>query len=400
MRRLLAICCTTVVLLLSLLVGNPAFSADIQKGWDAWWKKDYTTALKVFRSLANQGNATAQFKLGSMYARGEGVPQNYTTTVKWYTLAAKQGHEAAQFNLGWMYENGQGVTRNDKTAVKWYRLSAGQGVQGSGFSQMRLEYLQKKIARLDKEKKQKPKPKAPAAAKSSIDKDKVLSVASGTGFAVSSLGHVVTNSHVIAGCKEVKIHHKGKSIAATIIANDPINDLALLKGAFRPTSIFSLSRKNPKLMQEIFVAGYPFGKNISSSVKVTRGIVSSLTGLGNNISNMQIDAAVQPGNSGGPIFNDKGNVVGVAVAKLDLKKVLEAFGTIPENTNFGIKSNVVVNLLESNSINPRAENKRKISSTKLGDLISDATYYLSCWMTMAQIEHLKAKKVFFSDLAQ
>ena len=74
-------------------------------------------------------------------------------------------------------------------------------------------------------------------------------------------------------------------------------------------------------MQEIFVAGYPFGKEISSSVKITKGIISSLTGMGNNFSNIQIDAALQPGKSGDPVFDAKGNVVDVAVTKLDLKKL-------------------------------------------------------------------------------
>ena len=62
-------------------------------------------------------------------------------------------------------------------------------------------------------------------------------------------------------------------------------------------------------------------------MKVTKGIVSALTGMENNFSNIQIDAALQPGNSGGPILDDKGNVIGVAVAKLDLKKILENYGT-------------------------------------------------------------------------
>ena len=73
------------------------------------------------------------------------------------------------------------------------------------------------------------------------------------------------------------------------------------------------------MLQDIYVAGYPFGMGISSSVKVTKGIISSLTGVGNNFSEMQIDAALQSGNSGGPILDEQGNVVGVAVAKLDLQ---------------------------------------------------------------------------------
>ncbi len=139
------------------------------------------------------------------------------------------------------------------------------------------------------------------AEKREAKKNEVISAASGSGFAVSSNGHVITNNHVIDGCQRVQIHHKGKSLPATIITFDPSNDLALLQGDFRPSTVFALSKEKPELLQDIYVAGYPFGQKISTSVKVTKGIISSLTGIGNNFSNIQIDAALQPGNSGGPI---------------------------------------------------------------------------------------------------
>jgi S1-C subfamily serine protease len=230
------------------------------------------------------------------------------------------------------------------------------------------------------------------------DSDEIISASSGSGFAVSSDGHVITNNHVIDGCEDVKIHYKGQSIPARLITFDPNNDLALLQGSFSPKTHLPISRTNPELLQEIYVAGYPFGRDISTSVKVTKGIVSSLTGIGNNFSNIQIDAALQPGNSGGPIISTMGNVVGVAVAKLDLEKVLENFGVIPENTNFGIKSSVVRTLLESSDVPLSEPNTQAISSTQLGKLISDSTYYLSCWMTMAQINQMRPKKVFFQTL--
>ncbi len=230
------------------------------------------------------------------------------------------------------------------------------------------------------------------------DSDEIISASSGSGFAVSSDGHVITNNHVIDGCEDVKIHYKGQSIPARLITFDPNNDLALLQGSFSPKTHLPISRTNPELLQEIYVAGYPFGRDISTSVKVTKGIVSSLTGIGNNFSNIQIDAALQPGNSGGPIISTVGNVVGVAVAKLDLEKVLENFGVIPEDTNFGIKSSVVRTLLESSDVPLSEPNTQAISSTQLGKLISDSTYYLSCWMTMAQINQMRPKKVFFQTL--
>ena len=159
-----------------------------------------------------------------------------------------------------------------------------------------------------------------------------------------------------------------------------------------------MTNKRPELLQDVYVAGFPFGNNVSTAVKVTKGIISSLTGIGNNFSNIQIDAALQSGNSGGPILDDLGNVVGVAVSKLDAKYMFDNFGSIPENTNFGIKSNVVRNIIEGSSVDSLPANRVAISKSHLGKMINDGTYYISCWMTMTQVEKLRTKKVMFEDL--
>ncbi|WP_443636098.1 trypsin-like peptidase domain-containing protein [Candidatus Njordibacter sp. Uisw_058] len=234
--------------------------------------------------------------------------------------------------------------------------------------------------------------------KAPTQNDQAIPASSGSGFAVSSAGYVMTNSHVIDGCQDVFIHTPEKDVRMRVISNDPKNDLALLKGNFKPLAVFSLSSKRPEILQDIYVAGYPFGYKVSSSVKVTKGIISSLTGIGNDFSNMQIDAALQSGNSGGPILDDMGNVVGVAVAKLDAMQMLKDTGSIPENTNFGIKASVVKSVLDSSSVNTPAANKSPISKSQLGKMITDGTYYISCWMTMAQIEKVRSKKVLFSEL--
>ena len=113
---------------------------------------------------------------------------------------------------------------------------------------------------------------------------------------------------------------------------------------------------------------------------------------------MQIDAALQAGNSGGPILDEAGNVVGVAVAKLDVARSIEEFGAIPDDINFGIKSSVLKNFLDANGIETLKASTSAISRTELGKKITDGTLFLSCLMTYAQIEKLRAEKVMFSDL--
>jgi uncharacterized protein len=88
---------------------------------------DYVTALRLYRQLADQGDARAQYNLGNTYHDGRGVPQNYAEAIKWWRKAADQGFANAQHNLGFMYENGQGVPQNYAEAVEWYRKAADRG---------------------------------------------------------------------------------------------------------------------------------------------------------------------------------------------------------------------------------------------------------------------------------
>ena len=203
---------------------------------------------------------------------------------------------------------------------------------------------------------------------------------------------------MIEGCKDMKVHSKGEILRTVKIAEDELNDLALLKISETPSHVFALSDKNPYPLQDIIVAGFPFGDRVSSSLKFTKGIVSSLTGIGNNYSEIQIDAALQPGNSGGPIMDEFGNIIAVAVAKLDMKTIIEDYGVIPENTNFGIKTSAVKNLMDGNRVPFKPPNTEVISREELSRIATDGTVFLTCWMTMAQIEKMQSEKVMFSNL--
>jgi TPR repeat protein len=104
-----------------------ANAAPMDDAIDAYNRGDYAQALKIFRQLAAQGDASAQYRFGQMYREGQGVTQNYQEALKWYRLAAAQGIAEAQNNIGWMYHKGYGVTQDHQEALKWYRLAADQG---------------------------------------------------------------------------------------------------------------------------------------------------------------------------------------------------------------------------------------------------------------------------------
>ena len=121
-------CGIVILALLAVLLGIPVAAAQTFGEAGAAYKRgDYATAMEGFRVHAEQGDALAQFVLGSMYAEGKGVPENDVEAVKWVRKAAGQGLAAAQYGLGGMYIEGKGVPENDAEAVKWFRKAAEQG---------------------------------------------------------------------------------------------------------------------------------------------------------------------------------------------------------------------------------------------------------------------------------
>ena len=230
---------------------------------------------------------------------------------------------------------------------------------------------------------------------SCIEDDKIYLAGSGTGFAATSDGHIVTNYHVIKGCTQVAVHDQGKSYITTIITKDPKSDLAILKSDLKPSIIYPLST-DLYLSDEIYSAGYPFGR-FRASVNVNRGIISALTGPDDDISKFQIDAGLNPGNSGGPIVDKLGNALGVAVAKLDEDYALEEYGSIPELFNFAVNSMMVIGLFRSQGIELPEKNITELSLQERSKLFNEGTFYLACGMTIAQYEKMeKTNKVMFS----
>ena len=145
---------TTALFGASVFSFQPTAWADtpaqqFQQGLEATMRGDYQTAFKLWLPMAEQGNAMAQFNLGVMYDKGQGVKQDYFEAVKWYRQAAEQGEALAQFNLGNMYVSGRGVKQDDFEAVKWYRQAAEQRDAQAQFN-LGVMYYQGKGVRQDK----------------------------------------------------------------------------------------------------------------------------------------------------------------------------------------------------------------------------------------------------------
>ena len=353
--------------------------------------QDDAEAVRWYRLAANQGDASAQYNLGIMNDTGRGVPQDDAEAVRWYRLAADQGDAEAQYNLGIMYANGEGVPEDDAEAVRWYRLAAEQGdasaqynlgvmyAFGNGVPQdsvyayawvnlavaalsgderdrrRRLEYretLEKRLSRAELSDAQRLSREwaagnfSPNTDASGGGTDPVptapLVQGSGTAFIVHPDGRLLTAHHVIDGATSISVSCNGEpAVPATVTSSSVATDLAILEasGELGTDSFLRLSpQRVPSLGDTVFTIGYPTPDLLGTDPKYTNGTVSALSGLRGDASFLQISVPIQPGNSGGPLVNEDGDVIGVVVATASAPAFIRATDSIPQNINWAVKS--------------------------------------------------------------
>jgi len=178
---------------------------------------------------------------------------------------------------------------------------------------------------------------------------------SGTGFLISRSGLIATNWHVVSGAKRISVSFLGwrDSINADVVIRDTTNDLAVLRltDASRQTDLchdlpFQLvSAKNVVLGQHVSTIGYPLSALLGSSPKFSDGAIAGKSGLQDDPRWFQISAAIQPGSSGSPLFDNEGNIIGIVVATLDAAKAFYLTSAIPQNVNWAIKSDYLLSLV-------------------------------------------------------
>lgn len=194
----------------------------------------------------------------------------------------------------------------------------------------------------------------------------------GSGFFLNRGGHVLTNFHVISDCTSVSAQHGTSLGEVTFVAGDPANDLALLQWTGQVASNGAVLRqgRNASAGEAVMTVGFPLGPILGSQPKVTTGIVSAT----------QVTAPVQPGNSGGPLFDEGGNVIGVVAATLGIMEIAEAIGKLPQNLNLAIKASIVRNFLDTHGIDYRtARMSNKLETPALASIGRGVTVALICF---------------------
>src|SRR3984957_9994281 len=331
--------------------------------------KDSAEAVRWFSKAAAQGNEDAQFNLGSMYHDGTGIPQDYTEAAKWIRRAAHQGMANAQNNLGALYMSGQGVTQDYVEAYKWFNLSAVGGEKDLVINRdtARRHMTPSQIAEAQRfarefiPRKEKTKEFVPPRSDHLVVSE-ITPRASGTGFFITDDGYLITNEHVVKDAVQVRLVTSAGLINAKVVKVDPANDLALLKASSKQFSLSAeefleapsgvapkqievkfetlriTSSRRVRLGSTVATIGFPNIGLQGFAPKLAKGEIASLSGAGDDARYFQISVPVQPGNSGGALVDERGNVVGVVSAKLSARAALAASGALPENVNYAVKS--------------------------------------------------------------
>lgn len=384
-------------------------------------------AARWLEQAANGGIAVAQYNLALMFAVGEGVPVNRVAAYKWANLAGAAGYEQAtglksriangmsreeidlaqRLSAEWAPHQGMEVSADAATSDNDIREREGRETNRELISTIQrglseLGYYYGSIDGIYG-----PQTKGAIEAFERASDEPVTGLAtpeiayklgaaavrpsgvpriaqppgassSGTGFLITEQGHILTNAHVVTGCARRTLRD---GTALAMVAYDPTKDLALLSSSKLAgrTPLHFRSGRELQVAENILVAGFPLSGMVSPDLNVTIGNVSALSGPDGSKSLIQVTAPVQPGNSGGPILDQAGNVVGVVVSKLDALAVAVITGDIPQNVNFGISLATVQEFLELQGIAvPQQSGSQALTNAEIAEMARSSTFSVLC----------------------
>lgn len=371
--------------------------ASERYGW-----ADEAEAFKYLSRAADANVLGGQTGVAWAYFKGLGVTKDYAKAYAWSLRAATHATASpsqmagAQRFLAYLLSQGVGVERDLVLAYAWANVSSASGDKEAkeilGKLEGMLDAAQVREAQQvssawspgkDMQRQSSASASPPVASASQpgrTDSTARKAVATGTGFFLNADGLMVTNHHVISKCSEIKIPALGKQ--AKLLTSDQANDLAVLKadGRFEAGARLADASKL-RQGQEIAAFGFPLDGYLPAAGNISTGLISALSGPGNNSSLIQISTPVQQGSSGGPVLNMSGEVVGVVVAKADAIRIAKATGDILQNVNFAVSVGTLRGFLEANRL--EYSGPSIVSFAKKPDALADEarkfTVKVECW---------------------
>ncbi len=195
----------------------------------------------------------------------------------------------------------------------------------------------------------------------------------GTGFFVTNDGYMVTNFHVIDGATTITVVSplEKKELKATVVQSDPANDIAILKVEAQTVGIPLATSFSSAKGEEVLTLGFPLVALQGQEQKATFGRINALSGIQNDIRFVQIDVPIQPGNSGGPLLNTRGEVIGVVTATLSQIVTLRASGSLPQNVNYAVKIDYITPALNAAKVDrSKVSSANSTSKLEMAQIVS------------------------------
>ena len=199
----------------------------------------------------------------------------------------------------------------------------------------------------------------------------------GSGFYVNA-GNIVTAAHVVHGCKAMSL--SDGSPVGVVLADDDLDLAVLSSGKVSDVWLNLLAEVRPRLGETVYALGYPYLGLLNQGLAVTGGNVSAMGGIDPSEVRIMVSAPVQPGNSGGPLVNSHGDVVGVVVSRIDDMSIFDETGTLPQNMNFAVPPAALVEFLQRATVTPTPVTVEDIDISRgLPDEMRDSVVPLFCY---------------------
>ncbi len=375
---------------LLLFLSNPTIQAKpasttsrYDRGWQAYDTGHYVRAFEIWQALADKGHELAQVNLGAMHDAGQGTAENPAKAFELFFAAAQKGNPYAQYNVANMYAQGRGIRCDRSKAKSWYLKAAEQDLAiaqyGLGmlnasdvteedadaaqhldiaiawFFKSGLTYLKNdnlsgarqafnSITELAADHPLAYQLGCKIESKKHIqDADSRIASYTGASFGTGwpiSAGYVITNHHVVDSAAEIfLLDASGQQIKARPILSDAVHDIAILQVVdteLLPPAL-PLATAGINVGARVFTMGFPRIDEMGATPKLTDGVISKLSGLQNDPASYQTTVPIQPGNSGGPLLNMRGEVVGVVRSMIGVKHMQTGETRVFENASCATK---------------------------------------------------------------
>ena len=337
---------------------------------------------------AELGNEVAMRNVSVSYKTGKGVLKNIGKSTFWLLRSAESGNMNSMTNLAHAYISGFGVQENPMEGLAWlYVAEHEQNSEAASLIKSAESKLNNALILLAQDRAKvlldqiKERYRTSYASFANVpgvispgqperQKPKHAAKGSGSGAVISPLGHVATAAHVIKGATYLEVVTPTGTFPATVLNNDEQNDVALLKVEQAFSSHIRVGRSSEvRLGQSVSTIGFPNIGIQGHSPKVTQGMISSENGIQNDIRMWQISVPIQPGNSGGPLLDDTGRLIGVVVASLSLRAI-QMTGSVPQNVNYAIKGAYLEPILNFHKLS--ADESTNLTPASFQDMIATA----------------------------